>query len=335
MRGRLRALGVEGVAARTFHAAALAQLNYFWPTLAGDTAPGIVDNKVRLLAHAADGMGIEPDVGDAARRRERDRVAQGHDAQHRRSTPPRGPNGRRPARRSSASPTCSARTRSSRTSGGSSTSRTCCSRARACSRPSRTSRAAVHEQYRHFTVDEFQDVSPLQHRLLELWLGDRRDICVVGDASQTIYSFAGADARFLLEFASRSRGRARRAPRDELPIGCRDPRRRERADARPAGRARAHRRCAAGARRDGAAPSQVDAADRDRRTTTTSPRRAVSPRGSPRRSHRASIRAASRSSTARTRSRPSCVARARRRAASPRPCSAAGASSTCPRCARR
>ena len=62
---------------------------------------------------------------------------------------------------------------------------------------------AVHEQYRHFTVDEFQDVSPLQHRLLELWLGDRRDLCVVGDASQTIYSFTGADARFLLEFEAR------------------------------------------------------------------------------------------------------------------------------------
>src|SRR5690349_10091614 len=62
MRGRLRALGVEGVAARTFHAAALAQLNFFWPTLAGDTAPGIVDNKVKLLAHAADGVGLAPDV---------------------------------------------------------------------------------------------------------------------------------------------------------------------------------------------------------------------------------------------------------------------------------
>jgi len=62
--------------------------------------------------------------------------------------------------------------------------------------------ASVHEQYRHFTVDEYQDVSPLQHRLLELWRGDRRDICVVGDASQTIYSFAGADARFLLDFAA-------------------------------------------------------------------------------------------------------------------------------------
>ncbi len=63
--------------------------------------------------------------------------------------------------------------------------------------------AAVHEQYRHFTVDEFQDVSPLQNRLLELWLGDRHDICVVGDASQTIYSFAGAEQRFLLEFERR------------------------------------------------------------------------------------------------------------------------------------
>ena len=62
MRSRLRSLGVQGVAARTFHAAALAQLNYFWPTLAGDSMPGIVDNKVRLLAHAADGMGIEPDT---------------------------------------------------------------------------------------------------------------------------------------------------------------------------------------------------------------------------------------------------------------------------------
>jgi DNA helicase-2/ATP-dependent DNA helicase PcrA len=60
--------------------------------------------------------------------------------------------------------------------------------------------AAVREQYRHFTVDEYQDVSPLQNRVLELWLGDRRDLCVVGDASQTVYSFTGADARYLLDF---------------------------------------------------------------------------------------------------------------------------------------
>lgn len=52
---------------------------------------------------------------------------------------------------------------------------------------------AVREQYRHFTIDEYQDVSPVQDRLLSLWLGERRDLCVVGDPSQTIYSFAGAD----------------------------------------------------------------------------------------------------------------------------------------------
>lgn len=60
--------------------------------------------------------------------------------------------------------------------------------------------AQIHEQYRTFVVDEYQDVSPLQQRLLSLWLGDRRELCVVGDASQTIYSFAGASPEFLLGF---------------------------------------------------------------------------------------------------------------------------------------
>ncbi|HAM26774.1 MAG TPA: ATP-dependent DNA helicase, partial [Microbacteriaceae bacterium] len=63
----------------------------------------------------------------------------------------------------------------------------------------------VREQYRFFVVDEYQDVSPLQQALLELWLGDRQDLCVVGDASQTIYSFAGASADYLLGFPTRYR----------------------------------------------------------------------------------------------------------------------------------
>jgi DNA helicase-2/ATP-dependent DNA helicase PcrA len=58
----------------------------------------------------------------------------------------------------------------------------------------------VREQYRTFVVDEYQDVSPIQHTLLQLWVGDRRDLCVVGDANQTIYSFAGASAEYLLRF---------------------------------------------------------------------------------------------------------------------------------------
>jgi DNA helicase-2/ATP-dependent DNA helicase PcrA len=60
--------------------------------------------------------------------------------------------------------------------------------------------AHVQQQYRFFTVDEYQDISPLQYALLEAWLGDRSDICVVGDPNQTIYSFTGASSGYLLEF---------------------------------------------------------------------------------------------------------------------------------------
>jgi DNA helicase II / ATP-dependent DNA helicase PcrA len=62
---------------------------------------------------------------------------------------------------------------------------------------------AVRSQYRHFVVDEYQDVNALQQRLLELWVGQRDDLCVVGDPAQTIYSFTGASPRHLLEFPSR------------------------------------------------------------------------------------------------------------------------------------
>jgi DNA helicase-2/ATP-dependent DNA helicase PcrA len=58
----------------------------------------------------------------------------------------------------------------------------------------------IRAQYRHFVVDEYQDVNPLQQRLLEAWLGGRDDLTVVGDASQTIYSFTGATASYLIDF---------------------------------------------------------------------------------------------------------------------------------------
>ena len=62
---------------------------------------------------------------------------------------------------------------------------------------------AVRSQYRHFVVDEYQDVNALQQRLLDLWVGERDDVCVVGDAAQTIYSFTGATPKHLLEFPRR------------------------------------------------------------------------------------------------------------------------------------
>lgn len=201
MRGRLRALGIDGVSARTFHAAALAQLNYFWPTIAGSPAPAVVDNKVRLLAHAADGIGMAPDTAtlrDVAAQIEWRKVTMRSIDEYARARPEGV--GRLGVDRVVDLQRAYERLKDERRQMDFEDVLLAC--AGMLEAEPRVARA-VHEQYRHFTVDEFQDVSPLQHRLLELWLGGRRDLCVVGDASQTIYSFAGADARFLLEFDSR------------------------------------------------------------------------------------------------------------------------------------
>jgi DNA helicase-2/ATP-dependent DNA helicase PcrA len=64
-------------------------------------------------------------------------------------------------------------------------------------------RERVQDQYRYFTIDEYQDISPIQQRLINAWLGTRTDICVVGDPAQTIYSFAGATPVFLNSFTQR------------------------------------------------------------------------------------------------------------------------------------
>ncbi|MGO1255479.1 MAG: ATP-dependent helicase [Microbacterium gubbeenense] len=199
LRGRLRAMGVVGVQAKTFHAAALAQLNYFWPTVAGDTAPRIVDNKVRLLAHAADSVKLRPDTNtlrDIAAEIEWRKVTMRSIEQY----------AALERRVGSVSPTALVdlmgayeKLKDERRQLDFEDVLLACA-GMIESEPKVA--VAVREQYRHFTVDEYQDVSALQNRLLELWLGNRRDICVVGDASQTIYSFTGADASFLLDFGS-------------------------------------------------------------------------------------------------------------------------------------
>ncbi|KTR95914.1 ATP-dependent DNA helicase [Microbacterium testaceum] len=198
MRGRLRALGVSGVSARTFHAAALAQVNYFWPTLAADQAPSIIDNKVRMLAHAADGIGLSPDTAtlrDVASQIEWRKVTMRSIEQYAIARP-EGVGRLRVDQVVDLQRSYEKLKDERRQMDFEDVLLTCAGMIEAEPRVA----AAVHEQYRHFTVDEYQDVSPLQNRLLELWLGDRRDLCVVGDASQTIYSFTGADARYLLEF---------------------------------------------------------------------------------------------------------------------------------------
>ncbi|CAM4213791.1 ATP-dependent DNA helicase UvrD2 [Kibdelosporangium persicum] len=203
MRTRLRALGIPGAQARTFHSAALRQLRYFWPRVVGDAPWELIEGKLRLIGQAAHKAGapteievlrdlaseiewakaslISPDdYPDAVRRRHRTppipadqvvKVYQGYEKLK--------------------------------------------NNAKLLDFDDLLLHTAAvleehpqvaeefHERYRCFVVDEYQDVTPLQQRVLNGWLGQRDDLTVVGDANQTIYSFAGASSRPLLEFTRR------------------------------------------------------------------------------------------------------------------------------------
>ena len=200
--GRLRALGAEGVAARTFHSAALRQLHYFWPIVAGGTPPRVLDSKGALLGQAAGTLKLSLDTAglrDAAAEIEWRKVSRlSIDAYAR---------------------AAESRTLPSRLSVDSMVSLqqtyerikderkqidfedVLLAMAGMIENEPRVA-DQVRAQYRFFVVDEYQDVSPLQHDLLTLWLGGRRELCVVGDASQTIYSFAGATSDYLVRFGS-------------------------------------------------------------------------------------------------------------------------------------
>lgn len=203
MRTRLRDLGVGSVQARTFHAAALRQLQFFWPQVVGGALPGLLDHKAALIAESARRLRLSTDraaVRDLASEVEWAKVSMLTPETYAQQATDRG------------------------TPGGFDV--TTMARIFQSYEDVKTDRnlidfedvllltvgilqedqrvaATVREQYRHFVVDEYQDVSPLQQRLLELWLGGREELCVVGDASQTIYSFTGADSKHLLEFGQR------------------------------------------------------------------------------------------------------------------------------------
>ncbi|WP_460521440.1 ATP-dependent helicase [Humibacter antri] len=201
LRTRLRALGASGVAARTFHASALSQLNYFWPIVVGGGLPRVLDGKARLLGQAAERIRLRVDTAtlrDVAAEIEWRKVSElsmDDYAGAQRSAP-----GALSAEQAlDLQRAYEALKDERRQLDFEDVLLACAGMIEA--EPS----VAMHvrEQYRFFVVDEYQDVSPLQQRLLDLWLGDRSDLCVVGDASQTIYSFAGASSSFLLEFSRR------------------------------------------------------------------------------------------------------------------------------------
>lgn len=204
MRTRLRSLGVPGVQARTFHAAALRQLTYFWPRVVGGAPPSLVDNTFGLVAGAAGRAGLRPGTTEI-----RDLLAEIDWA----AASLVGPEDY--ARAATARPVpfdhaTVAQVYAAYTAAKSERGVVDFSDLLLLTAAILEDHPLVAEEfrgrYRSFVVDEFQDVTPLQQRLLDAWLGGRDDLCVVGDAQQTIYSFTGADPSGLLGFRRRFPG---------------------------------------------------------------------------------------------------------------------------------
>ena len=203
MRGRLRGLGAGAVQARTFHSAALRQLQYFWPQTVGGPSPRILETKIPLVAEAAAACRIKTDraaLRDLASEIEWCKSTQTAPEDYpsavakAQKVPPREP--------AEVSRVYAAYEEHKRDRGFIDFEDVLLLTIGVLeSRPDVAEK--VRAQYRHFVVDEYQDVNPLQQRLLEQWLGQRESLCVVGDASQTIYSFTGATPEYLLGFPDR------------------------------------------------------------------------------------------------------------------------------------
>ena len=206
MRSRLRALGAGGVQARTFHSAALRQARYFWPKVYGGGLPELTESKLPLVGRAAarNRLGTSSAIlRDLAGEIEWSKVSNVRPEDYERVAAEQG-------REVGVGPADVARVFASyeevkREAGRMDMEDVLLCAAAVISEDERVA-AEIRRQYHHFVVDEFQDVSPIQAALLELWLGGRHDVCVVGDPSQTIYSFAGAHQRYLLDFPARHPG---------------------------------------------------------------------------------------------------------------------------------
>ncbi len=207
MRTRLRGLGVPHVQARTFHSAALRQLQFFWPQAVGGPPPDVVAQKVPAVVEAAGRLRLRLDraaLRDAAAEIEWAKVSMLTAQTYAAAARAQG--------RQAAGLDATAMARLLEVYG-----EVCDERhvidfedvllltVGLLDEHPRIA-AQVHGQYRHFVVDEYQDVNPLQQKLLDLWVGERPDVCVVGDPAQSIYSFTGASADHLLTFSSRHPG---------------------------------------------------------------------------------------------------------------------------------
>ncbi|MEV0297910.1 ATP-dependent DNA helicase UvrD2 [Nocardia sp. NPDC050710] len=209
LRGRLRELGLGGeanqVQARTFHAAALRQLKYFWPQIVGDVPWRLIDGKFPIVAQAANRAGLSSSTESV-----RDLLGEIEWAKASLIAPEDYPAAAAGQHRDI--PYDAARV--AEVYAGYESLKTSPDGLLLDFDDLLLHTAAALEdfpavadefrgRYRSFVVDEYQDVTPLQQRVLDAWLGNRDDLTVVGDANQTIYSFTGATPAYLLDFSRR------------------------------------------------------------------------------------------------------------------------------------
>ena len=204
MRSRLRQLGFPGVNTRTIHSAALKQLLYFWPTVFGGQSPELITSKTPFINAAVERAGVKLPVNN--REALRDIATEIEWAKVNQIAPEDFLASQRKVR---------SRVGAEEISKVYAAYETLKKQERtldfedlillntAMIENEPQVRERIHDQYRYFTVDEYQDISPLQQRLIDAWLGSRNEICVVGDPAQTIYTFAGATPTYLLGFSNR------------------------------------------------------------------------------------------------------------------------------------
>ena len=204
LRGRLRQLGVGQVRASTFHAAALRQLNYFWPRVIGGRPPQLIDSKAGLVREAAKRARVRLDgapgaLADTAAEIEWAKVIQVRPDGYAAAA---AVSGRSAAAGADNLAAVYAAYEELRRERHLIDFESVLELTAAILLDSRAAADQVRGIFRHFVVDEFQDVNPLQKLLLEAWLGDRDDLCVVGDPNQVIYSFTGATSSYLTGFTA-------------------------------------------------------------------------------------------------------------------------------------
>jgi DNA helicase II / ATP-dependent DNA helicase PcrA len=209
LRGRLRHLdhlvpgtGLDQVQARTFHSAALRQLTHFWPGTVGGPPPQVIDSKIGLVAEAARRVRVRAgltELRDVAAEIEWAKVTQVRPEEYETASVKAG-------RSAPVEPAALGRLYASyealRSERNLVDFESVLELTAAILSEHEAAARSVHDRYGFFVVDEYQDVNPLQKLVLDMWLGGRDDVCVVGDPRQTIYSFTGATPAYLTGFTA-------------------------------------------------------------------------------------------------------------------------------------